>query len=315
MKWLVFRKISIFFVSAALTVVVALPMAAGSTQNSRLQSSASQGIAKTEVEQATDDAVVEQAVENAKPEEAAEAPLQPSPPSGTSVLPAVPELMRRERLVVCIQGIGSAASAAALARQRIQPLLPAITSHPRWVVAGYNSAAPLLQDGCSREPLLLMPGVLSRDGHLFGEQALPRQTRSASFFQVFIFIVPEEILRPRLQGARDVRVAPQELLCEGHVCVESGVGLYFTPSDLQNETFLRGWLIKAAGIESYIPTPTPRPPLTRTPSIPGRATTPARSPRLSTATPSSGSPTPSASPTATTTRTPTATPSPTPVVR
>lgn len=158
----------------------------------------------------------------------------------------------RDRLLICVQGVGSVSSVAPTARQRIEEALSAVAGqHPNWNPAGYGRVARAVQIGCPMDPHLLRPGVEYVNGRPgpanAGERALQAQT--ASPFRLYVFVLPPDDLTRVIRGEFNVRTAAQEVLCDDGRCAEVTTGLYLTPGDLTNAPLLQEWVAKGLGLE------------------------------------------------------------------
>ncbi len=173
----------------------------------------------------------------------------------------------RDRLLICVQGVGPVSSAVPNARQRIEEALSAVASqHPNWNPAGYGRVSRAVQIGCPKDAHLLRPGVEYVNGRPgpsnVGERALQAQT--ATPFRLYVFVLPPDDLRRVIHGEFNVRTAAQEVLCDDGRCAEVTTGLYLTPEDLTNRPFLQEWVAKGLGLEPPYTLPTePRPPTGR----------------------------------------------------
>ena len=157
----------------------------------------------------------------------------------------------RDRLAVCVQGVGSAASDGAAAREWVARALALVAQHPQFAPAGLGGRLPVVEEGCPHGPYLLEPGV-------FWENGIPiagsgRRVQEASHYRLFVFLLPPAELARVIHGSLDIRRAAEEMLCQGHNCGEVTTGIYLTPEETRDEPFLIAWLTKGLGLEPTLP--------------------------------------------------------------
>lgn len=203
-------------------------------------------IAATSVPPPTHSATAVTVTPAVTPPAAATPAATPEPPSsrgGASLLAP-----NRDRLAVCVDGAGAAASAVPEAQRRVdQALAEVVAQHPAWAQAVLGAVAPGVDAGCPSEPYLLQPGLVWEDG--IPITSAGRTVREASLYLLFVFLPPPDELARVIKGKYDVRAAAQEMLCQGHQCGELSTGVYLTPQETTNETFLRNWLTRGLGLE------------------------------------------------------------------
>ena len=172
----------------------------------------------------------------------------------------------RDRLAVCIQGVGIAPSVADMQLQVTDALASVASQHPQWVPAGFNKVPRSVQIGCPGDPHLLRDGVEYVNGRPgasnTGEGRL--QTQTASPFRLYVFVLAPNELSRVIRGELNVRTAAQEMLCDGGRCTQVSTGLYLTAQELTDKRFLQEWVTKGLGLEPPFTLPgDPRPSTTR----------------------------------------------------
>lgn len=180
----------------------------------------------------------------------------------------------RDRLKICVDGAGPAAAAAPLALQRVAQVLPALSREPKWAESGYAAAAaaPTVQLGCPRDPAVLRPGMVFRDGNVYPLSQNFPVVKQPSEYTIFVFVLPPDQIGKVDTGPRGVRFATQEMTCEAGQCWTVTFAVYVTPAELQDGEILFKWMRTGLGLGDIGPSDNmPVPPATRT-----QSTAPAR---------------------------------------
>jgi hypothetical protein len=165
----------------------------------------------------------------------------------------------RDRLSICVQASSGIASMQRDVRARIEQLLPAVEQHPNWSRARYNQVPRSVVAGCPGDAHLLRPGIEYIDGRPGPSSAgeRPLQVEQASPHRLFVYILPQAELARIIRGQLNIRIAPQETVCEGFACAQVSTGLYVSPEELHNDAFMRDWLAKGLGLEPPVSLDTP----------------------------------------------------------
>jgi hypothetical protein len=173
----------------------------------------------------------------------------PPPPSVAFLAP------NRERLAICVDGVGDAAAAISEGREQVESALAVVASHPLFERAGLGAAQPVVDEGCPHDPYLLEPGVYWEDGIPIAGAG--RVVPEVSIYRLFVFLVTPADLARAIDGTRPVRSAAEEMLCAGHQCWEVTTGIYLTPDEAADEAFLVEWLLRGLGLELIRPVEIP----------------------------------------------------------
>lgn len=159
----------------------------------------------------------------------------------------------RNRLAICVDGVGSAAAAVPDARQRVQQALSEVMArNPTWtrLLPSAGTGALVIDTDCPGKPYLLQSGVVWEDGvPITGTGQVVQQP---SPYMVHVYLLPPEELKRVIRGQHDVRTAAQELFCpgKGAPCMEVTTGVYPSAAEGGNQTLLRQWLGRGLGLES-----------------------------------------------------------------
>lgn len=164
------------------------------------------------------------------------------------------EVASRDRLRICVDVVDVPRSRRDYAVRRVSEALPRVAAHPRWEKEGYGKGGgPVVAAGCPGEPYLLRPGVEVVNGQVTGDFIIP-EVDQPSPFQLFVFVISEELRAKIIKGSRDVRSAAQEAFCGGGLnCATVTTGVYLTAAELENTDFVVEWLEKGLGLEFPVP--------------------------------------------------------------
>ncbi len=177
--------------------------------------------------------------------------------SGSQTVEGADVQTGRDRLAICVQAVefddaGRITNGDPLvtdaAKSRIEAALTEVAKHEYWEFKGYDAAPPVVDTGCPSQPLVLREGVEWRDALPVGAIPGPHVTERSNY-QTFMFVMRLEAI-DHLLGGLTVRVAPQEMTCEGHVCGEATTAMYVTLEELDAPIFLVDVLEKGVGLKS-----------------------------------------------------------------
>lgn len=131
-----------------------------------------------------------------------------------------------------------------------------IVSRPDWTTLGYTDTSVRVDVGCPSIPYLLLTSA----GHptLNGSTTLPPVVIRPSPYRAHIVVVPTDQINRIFKRNLDVRIAPEELVCEDDECTEVTLTLYLSQDDLSSQDELERRLLQALGIiPAYPPAPVP----------------------------------------------------------
>jgi len=175
----------------------------------------------------------------------------PVPPRDPARVSGALLTANRDRLAICVQGVGDATAAVTEARERVEQALARVAQHPQFVPAGLGAGPPVVDIGCPHGPYLLEPGVFWEDG--IPITGYGRTVEEASIYRLFVFLLPPEVLAGVIHGRHDIRRTAEEMLCQGHNCGEVTSGVYLTPDEINDDRFLVEWLTKGLGLDPTLP--------------------------------------------------------------
>lgn len=153
----------------------------------------------------------------------------------------------------CVDTFGLAESSGALvslrneARNAIDEGIEEAKDHPFWNQTGLETALPATYvEGCPQPPLPSVTTDEWKDGEPVdgGLQRYATETRSPFFYHVFV--MPLDEIDALLGGTR-TRGTGQEIECQGHVCGPVSFGIYVTPEEINNASFMAETMEYALG--------------------------------------------------------------------
>ncbi|MGH9194658.1 MAG: hypothetical protein ACRD1T_02840 [Acidimicrobiia bacterium] len=173
-----------------------------------------------------------------------------SPPAqgGTEAAPAVPRPL--DQVTVCVDTVNTDPGVRSLAELQVESAMQSVTQHPYWVPAGFSAKPVIVDMGCPSQPLPITSGIPFRNGYPrpYGLGSISEATlaplprvATASYYRLFVFVLPAAEDIDRLLGGAERRVASQEFVCQqplGHPCAEATLAAYVTADEMQTDSAL-----------------------------------------------------------------------------
>lgn len=154
----------------------------------------------------------------------------------------------RDNLEICVMSLVTENVSLQAKNEVASIIQQSVLTHDKWKEL-YNNIPFTVKDGCDVTPYLSIEGNVHPV--LSGEPEPGRIVKKANSSLVAIYIVSEDIIKRNFPDNAP-RTAPEELICENHECREVTQGLYFTPEEFNDYTFVTNELLKALSLESEI---------------------------------------------------------------
>ncbi len=139
------------------------------------------------------------------------------------------------------------------AKAQVEAALAEVTKHPYWEPAGYAATPPVVDEGCPSDPLVLRREVRWINGDPFGDIPGP-PVAEASYYRIFVFVMPSLDHIDHLLGGLHTRIAPQEYACldlfdGGPTCGAVTRAIYVTREEVESQALSLSILVlQGAGL-------------------------------------------------------------------
>ena len=141
------------------------------------------------------------------------------------------------------------------AKSQVEAAVAEVMKHPYWEPAGFAVAEPVVDIGCPSEPLPLLTRQELRwiNGRPFGG-VRPPHVEEASFYRIFLFVMPSVDHIDHLLGGLHTRIASQEFVCldlfdGGPTCVAATRAIYVTREEIESQALSLSRLVaQGAGL-------------------------------------------------------------------
>ncbi len=139
------------------------------------------------------------------------------------------------------------------AKAQVEAALAEVTKHPYWEPAGYAATPPVVDEGCPSDPLVLRREVRWINGDPFGDIPGP-PVAEASYYRIFVFVMPSLDHIDHLLGGLHTRIAPQEYVCldlfdGGPTCGAVTRAIYVTREEVESQALSLSILVlQGAGL-------------------------------------------------------------------
>jgi len=143
----------------------------------------------------------------------------------------------KDQATLCVDVVDNPRVSAQEATNAIETALLEVSKHPILPLA-YPGSSPIVDESCP-----VGPAPTNSAGRVAG-----RSVGRASYYSVFIYIVPEEVIQRRFKSP-DWRLSTEEFVCHGDTCAGETNGLYFSPEDLERTNLVIDMLEKGIGLE------------------------------------------------------------------
>ncbi len=155
----------------------------------------------------------------------------------------------RDRLAICVQGVGADSTLEATAKSSIETALIEVAKHPRWEASGLGAASPLVDIGCPAPPAALQPGVKIYQLGDKGVHVEPTPiVEEASYYRLFVFILSPGELERIFGPAPSLTLVAEEAFRSGDEIIGVTVGLYLSADQLGDPQSLSEKLKRAVGL-------------------------------------------------------------------
>jgi hypothetical protein len=162
----------------------------------------------------------------------------------------------RDRLAICIKPVAGASVNSARARSAVEDALQELARDPRWSQAAYAKTPPAVDVNCSEEPAIFAPTVTVTTGSAQSSRLHVgrRDVTAPSKYLTIVFVLPDDLMERYFFGLTASEFAKyrnesEELVCEGHVCIEVTRGLYLLSHEIIDPPLVLSALRKVLGYE------------------------------------------------------------------
>lgn len=150
----------------------------------------------------------------------------------------------RADVAVCVQVANPGRDSARAVAVVRETLTNKTANSPAWDAGLYRDKKIRVDAGCPSTPFLLTHGA--KHPVLHGGD-MPKVVQKLTPYQAYVVIVSEEDIN-RHFGSSGVRIAPQEMMCQGPNCREITAALYLSPDELSNSHILEDGLLRVLGL-------------------------------------------------------------------
>lgn len=180
--------------------------------------------------------------------------FEPTPaPDGARFVHSALITANRDRMAVCVAGVGKAKEAEAEAKLAIETALREIAKIDLWErTAIPREPPPLVDVGCPYPPLFYTtrPGALPGGCHARG-------VTSAHYYRLFVYVVPQEELKRVLSNKQWIcgRITNEEIIQMYDTAHSVTSGIYLADEELCDSRFVIENIEWALGLIVQFPDP------------------------------------------------------------